>query len=247
MVRFTQSGMLGHSERAQDSNVDPGFLSRFAHRRFLDGLALVDAAARHDGCELGLAGNVEDKELVCAGLRVLTGDVDDDVRPNGQLVAPASWLCGRAWRPGSLEGFLRVDVADRRVGRNEPFSRLHAEPLRKHRAERDHLHVPEAGEASIRLRRSTESLASRHSREASPPYSSSTRAQSSCTRAAIEPGKRCDGRLLAEGGLDLPRVEPCDLECAQPLLDLQRAQERGLDRPAGRARTRSGARVDRSR
>ncbi len=38
-----------------------------------------------------------------------------------------------------------------------------------------------------------------------------------------------DGRLLAERGLDLGRVEARDLERAEPLLDLQRAQERGLD------------------
>ena len=85
MVRFAQSGVLGHSERAQNSDVDPGFLSRFAHRGVLDRLAPVDAAAWHNGGELGLVGNVEDEELVGAGLRVLTGDVDDDVGPNGQL------------------------------------------------------------------------------------------------------------------------------------------------------------------
>ena len=100
MVRLTQSGMLGHSERAQDLDVDPGFLSRFAHCRFLDRLAFVDAAARHDGGELDLVRNVEDEELVCAGLRVLTGDVDDDVRPNGQICCArilALWARFAAW------------------------------------------------------------------------------------------------------------------------------------------------------
>ena len=100
MVRFTQSGVLGHSERPQDLDVDPGFLSRFAHRCILDGLASVDAAARHDGCELGLAGNVEDEEFVCTRLRVLTGDIDDDVRPNGQLCCArifALWARLAAW------------------------------------------------------------------------------------------------------------------------------------------------------
>jgi hypothetical protein len=100
MVRFTQSGVLGHSEGAQDLDVDPGFLSCFAHRRLLDGLARIDATARHDGCELDLARNVEDEELVCAGLRVLTGDVDDDVRPNGQLCCArilALWARLAAW------------------------------------------------------------------------------------------------------------------------------------------------------
>jgi hypothetical protein len=85
MVRFALSGVLGHSQRAHNSDLDPGLLTRFAHGRVLNGLALVDAAARHNGGELGLFRNVEDEELVGAGLRVLTGDVDDDVGPNGQL------------------------------------------------------------------------------------------------------------------------------------------------------------------
>ena len=78
----------------------PGLLARLAHRRILDGLAFVDAAARHDGCELGLVGNVEDEELVGARLRVLTRDVDDDVRPSGQLRCArifALWARLAAW------------------------------------------------------------------------------------------------------------------------------------------------------
>src|SRR5919201_2826069 len=46
----------------------------------------------------------------------------------------------------ALERLGRVDVAERRVVRNELLRGLNAEALREHRAERGHLHPPEAGE-----------------------------------------------------------------------------------------------------
>ncbi len=90
-IRVAGARMFRDAQRAHDPDVDPGLLARFANRRVLDGLALVDATAGDGGPELWLVRNVEDEELVGAGCRMLTGDVDDDVRPNGQLCCARSF------------------------------------------------------------------------------------------------------------------------------------------------------------
>ena len=80
----------------------------------------------------------------------------------------------------------------------------------------------------MRFLRSSASDASRQSRtrrRRTPPR----RARRGPARASPSTGEPVHGRLLAERGLDLHRVEACDLERSQALLDLERACERGLD------------------
>ena len=109
-----------------------------------------------------------------------------------------------------------------------------AEPPREHRRERLHLHLAEA-RAAPRSAAAGRPCPSRRARRgsASPPYSSATTAHSSCTRFAMLPGKRWiagfsrktrSSRSGSSAG-DLRGVEP-----AEPLLQLERAGERGRNR-----------------
>jgi hypothetical protein len=65
-------------------DVEPGLLFGFSHRGLLDGLALLDPAARHDGGEIRMLGKVEDEELVGTRDGVLARDVDGDWRARSQ-------------------------------------------------------------------------------------------------------------------------------------------------------------------
>ena len=112
----------------------------------------------------------------------------------------------------ALERFLGVDVAERRVGRNEPLGGLHAEALREHRAERDHLHVPEAGErpdppAQVR---GVACLAPQPIRVAGVLLLHE--GAELADLAAIAPGNRCTAGVSRNAASTSRRIEACDLE-----------------------------------
>ena len=93
--------------------------------------------------------------------------------------------------------------------------------------------LPKPGRAPIRFRRSAASAASVQTRSASPPYSSATTGQSSCTRfapsAAGSGGSRGASRKAVSRSPGSMRGDRPGVERADPLLQLERARERLLD------------------
>ncbi len=87
---------------------------------------------------------------------------------------------------------------------------------------------PKPGSSPIRLRKSSASFASVQTRAASPPYSETTVRLSSCTRPAIEPGKRWIAGFSRNAASSCSGIEPGDrlgVQRSEPLLHLQRARE----------------------
>ena len=118
--------------------------------------------------------------------------------PPSVSVRISIWRPSRAARPcrrASPPGSRRAPAGSRRrracgASARSP-GRRDAEALREHGAERFTFMSPKPGSAASRSRRSAPSRASVQIRAASPSYSSTTKAARSCTRLAIEPGKRC--------------------------------------------------------
>ena len=230
-VRIASARLLENAELADELHVETRLLEQLALHRVLDCLARLDAAAGHDSGVVRLLDGVEDEKLVGPGDRMLPGDVDDDSGPDDQCDFAAHLrLVGALGGLVALERFLRVDVADRGVGWDEPLGGLHAEPLREHRAERDHLHVPEAGKGLDPLAqvRGIARLAPEPGRVAAVLLLDE--GAELLHPRGHRAGEPVDGRLLTERGLDLGRIEMRDLQRPEPLLDFQRAQECGLNR-----------------
>jgi hypothetical protein len=84
-VDIVAERVLRHAEVADEAHVDSRLFLHLADRGLLDALSVLDAAAGHDGGELGIARDVEDEQLVGTRLRMLARDVRRDRRPRPQV------------------------------------------------------------------------------------------------------------------------------------------------------------------
>jgi hypothetical protein len=84
-LRLDVMRALDLTKAAHELDVETCLLPHLADRGLLDGFTRFDPAAGNDGRKLRISGEVEDEELVRAGLGMLAGDVGGDRRARSQL------------------------------------------------------------------------------------------------------------------------------------------------------------------
>jgi hypothetical protein len=83
-IRISATRLPENTELPHELHVEPRLFEELALHGVLDGLAGLDAAARHDSGVVGLVDGIEDEQLVGPGDRMLAGDVNDDSRADRQ-------------------------------------------------------------------------------------------------------------------------------------------------------------------
>ena len=151
---------------------------------------------------LGMVAVVEDEQLLAPV--ALARHVREHAVGVPHACARGASPCARASQPGSA----RAPRRSRRLRASGGSGRAPAPPRRRSASRAPHRATSSSsrrspGSAPIRCARSSPSVASVQTRSASPPYSSTIVAQSSWTRFAMLPGKRCTAGLLAERRLEL--------------------------------------------
>ena len=164
-----------------------------ADGRLLDGLALLDAAAGNDRrCTRARPGSRRRaaRRVPVSGCSRVTYAVTGGRGLSSSR--PSSWPCAPASSPGTSRASR--GSPRRRASDGTASSPSAAGTPNRFQSTADSALIfmsPNPGRPEMRFLRSSASDASRQSLDASPPYSSSTSAARSCTRVAIEPGKRC--------------------------------------------------------
>ena len=200
----------------------------------------------HDRAVLGRIREVEDEQLVEPRLGMLARDVRGDGRSRSQLCcARILALCSRLLRLVPVELLARVHVAERRMGRRQPSAA--GTPNRFHSTAESALifmspNPGSAGDALLEISRHRTPRARAATRRRRSPPRRGPRA--SCTRVAIEPGKRCTAGFSRNAASTCTGSRCAISSVPEALLDLERPGERGLDghllvereaRSAGRA------------